>query len=243
MCFNAKKKKQILLVNYLHPQNRPYNQHGLNKNVKISHTNWLLLFHFVENQYCVQPKYVINPKTEVIFHCGISVQGTADSANHFPLRSNESIQAQLYFTEHVIILWQNQWHVLTFNEVARQAQNLNWLKSKGWRLQYSYTGSLGQSERRSKSSSRPLKMKMKMKMMRGHYSTRSVYSTEPPRKPQHCQPKFYSSTPLVTHSMEQKPSWEADSSSASEEIPRIYGTRGSITAFMTVRHLYLSRAR
>ena len=38
-------------------------------------------------------------------------------------------------------------------------------------------------------------------------------------------------------------SWEAKGFSASEEIPRIYGTRRFITAFTTARHLSLSWGR
>jgi hypothetical protein len=47
---------------------------------------------------------------------------------------------------------------------------------------------------------------------------------------------------LVTHSMEQSPSWEANRSSARQEIPTFYGTQRFITAFTTARHLSLSWA-
>jgi hypothetical protein len=43
--------------------------------------------------------------------------------------------------------------------------------------------------------------------------------------------------------MELRPSWEADRSSANQEIPRTYGTRKLITAFTSARHLFLSLAR
>jgi hypothetical protein len=43
--------------------------------------------------------------------------------------------------------------------------------------------------------------------------------------------------------MEQSLSWEAKRFSASQEIPRIYGTRRFITAFTRARHLSLSWAR
>ena len=39
--------------------------------------------------------------------------------------------------------------------------------------------------------------------------------------------------------MEQSPYWEANRSSASEEIPPFYGTRRFITAFTTARHISL----
>jgi len=42
--------------------------------------------------------------------------------------------------------------------------------------------------------------------------------------------------------MEQSPSWEANRFSASQEIPRIYGTRKFITADTDARHLSLSWA-
>jgi hypothetical protein len=45
---------------------------------------------------------------------------------------------------------------------------------------------------------------------------------------------------LLTYSMEQSPSWEANRSSASQEIPAFYGTRRFITAFTSARHLSLS---
>jgi len=40
--------------------------------------------------------------------------------------------------------------------------------------------------------------------------------------------------------MEYSPSWEANQISASQEIPRIYGTRKFITAFTSARQLSLS---
>ena len=46
-------------------------------------------------------------------------------------------------------------------------------------------------------------------------------------------------TDLHTYSMEQNPSWEANRFSASQEIPRIYGTQRFITAFTSARHLSL----
>jgi hypothetical protein len=42
--------------------------------------------------------------------------------------------------------------------------------------------------------------------------------------------------------MEQSPSWESNRFSATQEIPRIYGTRKFITAFTSARHLSLSWA-
>ena len=42
---------------------------------------------------------------------------------------------------------------------------------------------------------------------------------------------------LLTYSMEQSPSWEANWSSVSQEIPAFYGTRRFITAFTSARHL------
>jgi len=42
-------------------------------------------------------------------------------------------------------------------------------------------------------------------------------------------------TYLLTYSMEQSPSWEANNFSASQEISRIYGTRRFITPFTSAR--------
>ena len=42
--------------------------------------------------------------------------------------------------------------------------------------------------------------------------------------------------------MEQSPSWEANQFAASQEIPRIHGTRRFITALTSARHLFLSWA-
>ena len=50
-------------------------------------------------------------------------------------------------------------------------------------------------------------------------------------------------TYLLTYSMEQSSSSEANWFSASQEIPRSYATRRYITAFTTARHLSLSWAR
>ena len=47
----------------------------------------------------------------------------------------------------------------------------------------------------------------------------------------------------VTYSMVQSPSWEANWFAASQEIPRIYGTRRLITALTSLRHPSLSWAR
>jgi len=47
-------------------------------------------------------------------------------------------------------------------------------------------------------------------------------------------------TYLLTHSMEQSPSWEANRFSASQEILRIYGTRRFIATFTSTHHLSLS---
>jgi hypothetical protein len=49
-------------------------------------------------------------------------------------------------------------------------------------------------------------------------------------------------TYLLTHSMEQSPSWEASRFSASKKFPAFYGTRRFITAFTRTRHLSLSSA-
>jgi len=49
-------------------------------------------------------------------------------------------------------------------------------------------------------------------------------------------------TYLLTYSMKHSPSWEANISSASQEIPCNYGTRMFITAFTCARHLSLSWA-
>jgi hypothetical protein len=49
-----------------------------------------------------------------------------------------------------------------------------------------------------------------------------------------------SSLELLTHSMQQSPSWEANRLSASQELPTFYGTRRFITAFTSARHLSLS---
>ena len=49
-------------------------------------------------------------------------------------------------------------------------------------------------------------------------------------------------TYLLTYSMVQSPSWEANWFAASQEIPSIYGTRRFITALTSVRHLSLSWA-
>ena len=47
---------------------------------------------------------------------------------------------------------------------------------------------------------------------------------------------------LLTYSMVQSPPWEANWFAASQEIPRIHGTRRFITALTSVRHLSLSWA-
>jgi hypothetical protein len=47
---------------------------------------------------------------------------------------------------------------------------------------------------------------------------------------------------VLTNSMEQRPSWEANSFSASQEIPAFYGTRRFNTTFTRSRHLSLSWA-
>ena len=43
-------------------------------------------------------------------------------------------------------------------------------------------------------------------------------------------------TYLLTYSMEQSPSWEANGSAASQEIPRIFGTRRFIAVLTSARH-------
>jgi len=48
---------------------------------------------------------------------------------------------------------------------------------------------------------------------------------------------------ILTNSTEQSPSWEANSHSGSQEIPRLYGTRRFITVFPRARHWSLSSAR
>ena len=55
---------------------------------------------------------------------------------------------------------------------------------------------------------------------------------------------YYSScsrSNLLTHSMEQSPSWEANRFSV-KKFPPVYGTRSFITAFTSARHLSLSSA-
>jgi hypothetical protein len=47
---------------------------------------------------------------------------------------------------------------------------------------------------------------------------------------------------ILTYSMVQSPSWEANWFAASQEIPHFYGTRRFITALTSVRHLSLSWA-
>jgi hypothetical protein len=47
---------------------------------------------------------------------------------------------------------------------------------------------------------------------------------------------------LLTYSMEQGPSWEANWFADSQEIPAFYGTRRFLTALSSVRHLSLSWA-
>ena len=49
-------------------------------------------------------------------------------------------------------------------------------------------------------------------------------------------------THLLTYSMEQSPSWEANWFSASQEIPTFYGTQRFIPAFKSGHHLFLSWA-
>jgi hypothetical protein len=52
---------------------------------------------------------------------------------------------------------------------------------------------------------------------------------------------FTSKPYTITYSIEQSPSWEANRSAASQEIPRIYyGTRRFITVLTSARHLSLS---
>ena len=67
---------------------------------------------------------------------------------------------------------------------------------------------------------------------------------------QWCLPWFCVSLPevmlltyLLTYSMEQSPSWEANCFSASQEIPHILWNPKLITAFTSVCRLSLSRAR
>ena len=48
---------------------------------------------------------------------------------------------------------------------------------------------------------------------------------------------------LLTYSMEERRSWEANRSSASRKFPAFYGTRKFIAAFTTARHLSVSWAR
>ena len=55
-------------------------------------------------------------------------------------------------------------------------------------------------------------------------------------------PRRNSLTYLLTYSMEQSPSWEANRFSASQEIPTFYGTRKVITTFTSACHLSLSQA-
>ena len=45
------------------------------------------------------------------------------------------------------------------------------------------------------------------------------------------------------NSTEKSPTWEANGSSATQEIPTFYGTRRLITAFTRIRHLSLSWTR
>ena len=47
---------------------------------------------------------------------------------------------------------------------------------------------------------------------------------------------------LLTHSMEQSPSWEATGFHLLKKFPSFYGTRKFITAFTNARHLSLTRA-
>jgi hypothetical protein len=49
-------------------------------------------------------------------------------------------------------------------------------------------------------------------------------------------------TYLLTYSMEQSPSWEANWFCSYQEIPRIYGTRKFITVLTSAHHLSLSWA-
>jgi hypothetical protein len=49
-------------------------------------------------------------------------------------------------------------------------------------------------------------------------------------------------TYLLTYSMQQSPSWEANWFAASQEIPAFYGTRRFTTALTSARHLSLSWA-
>jgi hypothetical protein len=48
---------------------------------------------------------------------------------------------------------------------------------------------------------------------------------------------------ILTYSMQQSPSWEANRLQLVKKFLRFYGTRRSITAFTSVRHLSLSWAR
>jgi len=47
---------------------------------------------------------------------------------------------------------------------------------------------------------------------------------------------------ILTYFMQQNPSWEANRFAASQEIPRIFGTRRFITVLTSARHLSLSWA-
>ena len=48
---------------------------------------------------------------------------------------------------------------------------------------------------------------------------------------------------LLTHSMEQSPSWEANWFCSYQDIPRIFGTRRFLTVLTSARHLSLSWAK
>jgi hypothetical protein len=47
----------------------------------------------------------------------------------------------------------------------------------------------------------------------------------------------------ITNFMEQSPSWEANSRSASQKVPAFYGARMLINVFTIVRHVSLSWAK
>jgi hypothetical protein len=61
-------------------------------------------------------------------------------------------------------------------------------------------------------------------------------------KTMECEKIIGLAYPLLTYSMEQSPSWEVNQFAASQEIPRIFGTRRFIAAFTSARHLSLSWA-
>jgi len=72
----------------------------------------------------------------------------------------------------------------------------------------------------------------------------TAWKKDPPWKFRACVGRYHKGHYLLTYSMEQRPSWEANKFSESQKkLPAFYGTRRFITVVISARHLSLSWAR